>query len=1084
MSGSSTQRALEALGSPLRRRLFLAAVLGSVGVVLATLGAAAWLARLGVLRSPAWVLGAWGVAALATALVVRRALQETRQLRPAALAGSLETDGPFRRGAVRLLLEPPARGTSAGLMAAADTRQAQAIDQDGPAALASSRERLGRVVAGAAVATVTGGLLLVLASPASGTTSALWRPGAAWASLIAPIRLEASASVVNRGESVTLLLGASGRRDAVLWLRATGEAWGPRSVELDSLGRGEAVIGPLSGDLHARLTVGSRSSDTITVAVRLPLFLGLLEVMAEYPGYLGLDAEPLPLDGDTVLIPAGTRLVTTGRATGLLGGARWEGATEATRLTVQAEQFTGSFLPTEDGLWRLALSAEDGTPLKTVDATLAFILVPDLPPLVEVPAPGMDTVETTGPTLALVIDARDDHGLRRVRLETRKGAAPVQVQELELPQPMSDRALLNATIDLAGLGLVPGDTVRYRVIAQDNAPQPQFGSSREMVLIVPTRTELRDAQREATREAGGRLDELAEQSRALERATEDLSQARPRGDEGRRAGPEPLRFEDARRAEEIARAQEALNDEVRGIEQRMRDLEEAAEAAGIADSAFAKRMEEIREELARALSPELRERLAALQEAIKKLDAPAARQAMQELTESQRQLREALERSQELFKRAALEGELGALSQEAREVTAAQQELAQQALTADSSRVAAAEEALARRADSIAAGIERAAAQMASPGARQEMEQAAEAARSAAEQMRQAGQSAQKGQRQQSSNQGRQAASQMEQAQQQVDQSRGEQQEAWREEVLKALDQALLETTRLTTRQLALAQAFRRAQPAAALRAEQAAVEEGARQLIEQVMNAGGQNALVPPQIAGALAAARQQMGLAREAIATANLNLREGGERAGEAVDALNVAAFMLLRARSDVSGSSSGSGMAEAMERMAQMAQQQGGVGQESASLLPMMGSAGADQRLQEVAARQRQLSRDLDRLRAETNAGAAEEFAAEARELARELEGGRLDPATIARQERLFRRMLDAGRTLQGEEEDERKERESRRPENAEVRLPPALRSRFTDGAGAVRLPTWEELQRLSPEERRLVADYFRRLTGRGR
>jgi hypothetical protein len=28
--------------------------------------------------------------------------------------------------------------------------------------------------------------------------------------------------------------------------------------------------------------------------------------------------------------------------------------------------------------------------------------------------------------------------------------------------------------------------------------------------------------------------------------------------------------------------------------------------------------------------------------------------------------------------------------------------------------------------------------------------------------------------------------------------------------------------------------------------------------------------------------------------------------------------------------------------------------------------------------------------------------------------------------------------------------------------------------------MRVPTWEELQRFSPEERRLVVDYFRRLS----
>jgi hypothetical protein len=78
-----------------------------------------------------------------------------------------------------------------------------------------------------------------------------------------------------------------------------------------------------------------------------------------------------------------------------------------------------------------------------------------------------------------------------------------------------------------------------------------------------------------------------------------------------------------------------------------------------------------------------------------------------------------------------------------------------------------------------------------------------------------------------------------------------------------------------------------------------------------------------------------------------------------------------------------------------------------------------------------------------------------------------------------ERLFRRMLDAGRTLQGREEDERKERQSTTATEDSVRLPPALRARLQGNESTLRMPNWEELQALSPEERRLVVDYFRRL-----
>ena len=104
----------------------------------------------------------------------------------------------------------------------------------------------------------------------------------------------------------------------------------------------------------------------------------------------------------------------------------------------------------------------------------------------------------------------------------------------------------------------------------------------------------------------------------------------------------------------------------------------------------------------------------------------------------------------------------------------------------------------------------------------------------------------------------------------------------------------------------------------------------------------------------------------------------------------------------------------------------------------------------------------------------------MADEAAQLSRKLEGGRLERQTVERQQRLFRRMLDAGRTLQGREEDEKKERQSTTATGDSVHLPPALRARLEDESHRLRVPTWEELQQLSPEERRLVVDYFRRLS----
>lgn len=350
--------------------------------------------------------------------------------------------------------------------------------------------------------------------------------------------------------------------------------------------------------------------------------------------------------------------------------------------------------------------------------------------------------------------------------------------------------------------------------------------------------------------------------------------------------------------------------------------------------------------------------------------------------------------------------------------------------------------------------------------------------------MKQAASASQQGQRGKARQKGEQAQEKLEPLGDQLQQERESMQQEWRQEVVAAIDQALSETSRLAERQLAVQEQLRSGGEAGGrMRAEQGAIEEGVQRLLDQVRKAAGKNALVPPEIGAALGGAQRQMQRTREAIANATPNAREGAEQAGGAVDALNSAAYQLIRARGDVQGAGSGSGLAEALERMAELAKQQGGLGQQGAGLLPMAGNGALREQLRQLGAKQRALAEELQKLKGGGNMPGAGEMSEEAKDLAKRLEGGRLDRQVVERQERLFRRMLDAGRTLQGKQEDERKERQSTVATDDSVHLPPALRAKLLGDDDRLHVPTWEELQQLSPEERRLVVDYFRRLSEPG-
>jgi hypothetical protein len=1091
VTAPATYLALQRVARPLRARATLGWTALAVGAAALVLGVVAWIVRLSGLEAPYWVLLAWAGSISVLAVAGWLAWRAHAGLSAGGVAGRLEDIGAWRRGSLTSLLDESAHGTSGELLRLADRVQAEDVGRRGASAAEPLAQPV-RMVGVAGLAVLGVGLAAVgSAGPVRGPAAALWHPGRAWEATVAPVRLSSEREVLDRGDSTALRLEAFGRRHATLWLRAPGEGWRARGVTLDTLGRARINTGALQSDLYARVTSGTRASDTVLVRVRLPVFLGSLNVIAHYPGYLGMEAEPVPTGGDTLLLPAGTRLETRGQATAALASAAWTTAARTVDLRVDGGRFSGSFVPLSSGAYVLSLATKGGAPLTSDTVRLPVRLVADSAPQVDLPVPGADTLAPISLQVPLVVDVRDDHGLTGVALESRRISRlgvvdAIRREQVPLPDPAPDRAILSYTLDLTRRGLLPGDTVRYWAVAADNTPQRQVGRSREFVLRLPTMSEVRAAQRLATESVSSRLDSIAAASKQLERQTDDLANERPRSTDGRSdKNSESLSFEQSKKAETVAKSQQDLMQQAESLKQSLEALRKSAEAAGLGDTAWQRELADIRQELERAISPELRERLQELQQALKALDAERTQDALQRLADAQKEAREALERSRELFRRAALEGDLANLSKESRDLAQEQREWNQQIPSADSTRAAQAERDLAARADSLKSALDRLGKAMDDSARRERLNEGGQQAQQASGQMKQAASAGQQGRRQQAQQKGRQAEQSLEPLGDQLQQEREGLQQAWKQEVVAAIDQALSETSRLAERQLAVQDQLKNGgDQVGRLRAEQGAIEEGVQRLLDHMREAAGKNAMVSPEIGNALGGAQRQMQLTREAISNASPNAREGAEQAGGAVDALNSAAYQLLRARGDVQGAESGTGLAEALERMAQLAKQQGGLGQQGAGLLPMAGSGAVREQLRQLGARQRALAEELQKLKGGGDIPGAGEMSDEAKDLAKRLEGGRLDRQTVERQERLFRRMLDAGRTLQGREEDQQKERQSTTATDDSVHLPPALRARLTGDDDRLRVPSWDELQQLSPEDRRLVVDYFRRLSEAGR
>jgi hypothetical protein len=200
------------------------------------------------------------------------------------------------------------------------------------------------------------------------------------------------------------------------------------------------------------------------------------------------------------------------------------------------------------------------------------------------------------------------------------------------------------------------------------------------------------------------------------------------------------------------------------------------------------------------------------------------------------------------------------------------------------------------------------------------------------------------------------------------------------------------------------------------------------------------------------------------------------------EAGESLNRAAAALVRDRERVNGAQSASGFEDMIAQMKELAKQQGQINQQAQGLqLPMPGQQGGgaqQQQARQLAKQQRGVADKLEDIGDNDATGRADALAKEARQLAQQLERAGADPQTAQRQQQLYRRLLDAGRTLEQDERDESGKREAKSGAGING-IAPADGPASGRNATKFQAPEWSQLRGLSAEERALVVEYFRRL-----
>ncbi len=701
----TTARPSESLDARLAREQFTlqarsmaAVVLAVIGVVALALVASAWLMADGrwMTLPRAVPIAVWAAAlAVAAGLVWALRTRNADVLSLTSLAAAIEREQALRSGSLRGALEVASTGVL-GARASQDVARRLA-----PGVLAPQvGQRLGRAVTVAGVmAAITVGALSWSARQAPDGFAATVHPVRAWRGTLLPaLGFEKLPTLVPRGMSVSLRVRAEGRNSVTISRRAEGEAWRDTTLRVRADGLATLALGAVSAPITIRVNDGRASelNGVITVADRG--WIGDVALFADYPAYLGRtdeSMEPVP----PLRVPRGTNVRVTAM---LRGGARDAMLTDGRDTVRFPASVNGAavsaVLPLDhDGSWSWIASATPQADAATLPPelpdALAFTVVPDKRPDVAIVSPVSDTA--IGPTgiVPVYIDASDDHGVSNVSLQVWRESAgatgAVTRERIDVASPASPLFEGGVSIALDGRKLEPGDRLHVTAIATDDSPWRQTTVSAEVLLRVPSLTEQRAMARALADSLAAQAQRLAQQERRLQQNTDNAArnrdlkgggtseEAKANGTAKSEGGKsQSMSFSAAEKAKQLARDQQQLGAKVDSLRQNAKELESRLKNANALDTALASRMKDIQKLLRDAMTPEMQKQLEELNKNSERLSGTEAQKSMQQLGEQQKQMREQLEKSAEMLKRAALEGAMQTLRDDATDLAKAQKQTA------------------------------------------------------------------------------------------------------------------------------------------------------------------------------------------------------------------------------------------------------------------------------------------------------------------------------------------------------------------------------------------------------------------------
>lgn len=760
------------------------------------------------------------------------------------------------------------------------------------------------------------------------------------------------------------------------------------------------------------------------------------------PEYTGEPTEEVGGNVADISALIGSRIELSGRTNLRLDSASMDLGGEHFPLLVNDDSFQGEFLLKTSTEMIISVIDRRGI-TNTNPIRYTFTAVPDYPPTLSVILP-LIAVDLDEQMLVPVhFDVSDDFGFSLAQI-TYQIVHPEylnqdqQIYTHAVPELLMDKRSQRIMHDweLAPLGLVPGDEVRFQVEIYDNNTMTGPGKvvSGTMVARVPTLEDLFE-----------RLSTSSDETTSMtEGVLEDLEDVRALLEEMEMAfrQDERISWDQQQKGRKVLETLEDVMEAMESVQEQLRDLGSMAEENNLFSDEILQKYDELQNLLEEIITPELEDALAQLREAMEKIDPELMKQALQNLQFQANEFEAQLDRFLDIFRRALAEMKMDEIVQRMERMVAVEEMLLEKvaSLEAESAEMEPGEisrelqdvqgsHEQQERALEATADVMQEASQAVAPFSSQasrELEALSESdlVEDTGSELRDGTQSLKDRELASSKSSLEASRDNLQSILNEAEAIRDQFQRETVTEMQARFQRVMSGVTTLSKQQEALWAETRRL-PNNSPRVREAAERQhllvkSMSQLIGQLVELSQQSFHITPEMGRSIGQANAAMNEAVSQLEANDLRATEKTQQQG--MSALNEAAIALNNAMAAMEQSGSASGYEQYLERMQNLTQGQQGLNQQTLSMqLGQMAGMSRIELMRRLQARQRQLSQVLEQILDDypTQSGGKEGGLGQAledmEEIIKDFQRRRVTRRTQERQERIVTRLLDSQKSL---------------------------------------------------------------------